>query len=68
MAGERKRIQSRGLKEKKTNSNPDSNEEYDFFVIQDGGCENQETAAADQRIKAKKKYGRSRGMSFFFSE
>ena len=68
MEGERKRVQSRGGKEKKDNSNPDSIQEYDFFVTQDGEGENQDTTAADQRVKAKKKYGRSKGTAFFFSE
>jgi hypothetical protein len=68
MAGERKRAHSRGGKEINTHSNPDSNQEYHFFVTQDGGGETRETDAADQLVKAKKKYGRSKGKTFFGSE
>jgi hypothetical protein len=69
MAGKRKRVQTGAGKQKKPNANPDSNQEYNFFVAQDGGGENQQDRdAADQRVKAKRKYARSKGTAFFFSK
>jgi hypothetical protein len=67
MAGE-KRFRSRGGKEKKAEPNPDSNQEYDFFVTQDRGGDTEESAVADQRVKGKEKYGRNKGAHFFLSK
>ena len=67
MEGEKKKAGLAGSKEKKEIIKSVPIQEYDFFVTRDGG-DTEKTAPADHSVKAKKKDGRSKSTSFFFSE
>jgi hypothetical protein len=66
MEGGGKRSYSRNGKRKKAKLNPVQIQEYNFFVTQDGGEE--EEMSANQPARAEKKCGRKRSTTFFFSE
>ncbi len=67
MGGEKKRAGSTGEKGKKESANSTPIQEYDFFVMRDGG-EAEESSSADQSVKAKRKSGRNKSASFFISD
>jgi len=67
MEGEKKKAGLAGSKGKKEIVNSGPIQEYDFFVIRDGG-DTEETAPVDHSVKAKKKGGRNKSTSFFLSD
>lgn len=67
MGGEKKRTGSAGGKQKKEKVNTTPIQEYDFFVVRDGG-EGDETVPADHSVKEKKKSSRKKSTFFFLSE
>ena len=64
MGGEKKRAGSAGGKQKKEKVNTTPIQEYDFFVMRDGG-EADETVPADHSVKEKKKSVETRAHPFF---
>jgi hypothetical protein len=66
MGGEKKRAGSAGGKQKKEKVNSVPIQEYDFFVMRDGGVV-EETVPADLSVKEKKSC-RKKSSSFFLSD
>jgi hypothetical protein len=66
MEGEKKKAGSAGGTQKKKKVNATPIQEYDFFVMRDGG-ETDETVPADHSLKEKKS-SRKKSTSFFLSD
>lgn len=66
MGGEKKKTGSAGGKQKKEKVNSAPIQEYDFFVMRDGGAV-EETVPADHSVKEKKS-SRKKSTSFFLSD
>ena len=67
MRGEKKRTGSAGGKQKKEKVNTTPIQEYDFFVMRDGGGADG-AVPTDQLVKEKKKISRKKSPSFFLPD